>query len=173
MFFLKKPDLKTVREFINSVQDESFSYPESGASRVAAPPGYNIDHNRIRLGVGFDTFTRASHCLSNWEMFELGWIELFPTHAPIEAGVTVAILVRHFGFWSLNASRIVYTIDKDPPVAQYGFAYGTLLSHAEQGEERFTIEHYQADDSVWYDLFAFSKPRHALAAAGYLVSRCL
>lgn len=40
-----------------------------------------------------------------------------------------------------------------------GFAYGTLPGHVECGEERFTIT-WQEDDSVWYEIQAFSRPRY-------------
>ncbi len=80
--------------------------------------------------------------------------------------------VRHFGFWSLNACRIVYLIDeKDSPVRKFGFAYGTLTDHAECGEERFTIEWETANDTVWYDIVAFSRPRHWAAKVGYPLTR--
>ncbi len=42
---------------------------------------------------------------------------------------------------------------------RFGFAYGTLADHMERGEERFCIE-WCRDDSVWYDLLAFSWPNH-------------
>lgn len=106
-------------------------------------------------------------------MFELGWVELLPKHPSIGVGIVVAVLVRHFGFWSLNASRIVYTIEEQGDVEKFGFAYGTLPGHVECGEERFTVEYHHSDGAVWYDLFAFSKPSHILAKAGYPISRML
>ena len=54
---------------------------------------------------------------------------------------------------------------------RYGFAYGTLPDHPERGEERFLVEWNQADDSVWYDLLAVSRPGHWLARIGYLYAR--
>ena len=54
-----------------------------------------------------------------------------------------------------------------------GFAYGTLPAHAEIGEERFAVEWQLADDSVWYDLYAFSRPGHLLARLGYPIARRL
>jgi len=56
---------------------------------------------------------------------------------------------------------------------RFGFAYGTLAEHAESGEERFTVEWNRDDDSVWYDILAFSRPRQMLARVGYPVSRSL
>lgn len=40
----------------------------------------------------------------------------------------------------------------------------------QSGEERFLIE-WKDDDSVWYDILAFSRPGHFLAAATYPVAR--
>jgi uncharacterized protein (UPF0548 family) len=72
--------------------------------------------------------------------------------------------------WSLNACRIVYTIDEGGAVANYGFAFGTLPDHAAMGEERFTIEFHANNESVWYDIYAFSRPR-ALARLAYPFTR--
>jgi len=73
----------------------------------------------------------------------------------------------------LNASRIVYTIDGGDDVRRFGFAYGTLADHVESGEERFSVEWRRQDGSVWYDLLAFSRPRHPLAKLGTPVGRAL
>jgi uncharacterized protein (UPF0548 family) len=45
---------------------------------------------------------------------------------------------------------------------RYGFAYGTLPGHVESGEERFLIELDHATDTVYFDILAFSRPRHLL-----------
>jgi len=92
-------------------------------------------------------------------MFDIPWVRLCSPDTPIEMGNTVAIAIQHFGFWSLNASRIVYLIDES---RRFGFAYGTLKEHSESGEERFILE-WNEDDSVNYDLFAFSRPNATLA----------
>jgi uncharacterized protein (UPF0548 family) len=57
------------------------------------------------------------------------------------------------------------------PVSRFGFAYGTLPDHAAIGEERFLIEWNHDDDSVWFDILAFSKPRHFLVRLGYPIVR--
>jgi uncharacterized protein (UPF0548 family) len=173
MFLLKEPTDEQVREFIAKQKISSFSYTEIGASKRSAPAGYTVDHNRIQLGAGADTFARAIKALQNWQMFNLGWVQLYFNNAPIAVETGVAVLACHFGFYSLNACRIVYVMDEGDEVKKYGFAYGTLTEHMEQGEERFSVEWNQADNSVWYDLFAFSKPRHPMAKLGYPLSRML
>jgi len=176
MFLLNKPSEEFVRQFIASQQDLPFAYPQVGATNSAAhniPQGYTIDHNRTRLGDGENTYQRAVAALQCWKQFELGWVTIVPPGKPLEVGTTVAVRTKTFGFWSLNAARIVYVIDeKQTQNARFGFAYGTLPDHVESGEERFTIE-WQADDSVWYDIYAFSHPKHPLARLGFPVTRML
>lgn len=85
------------------------------------------------------------------------WVQLCWPNTPLEPGATVAVLISHLGFWSLNACRVVYLVDEHDSSEKYGFAYGTLKDHGERGEERFTVE-FNSDQSVWYDLYAFSRP---------------
>ena len=173
MFLIKKPSEKTIRDFLNSQRDLPFSYPEVGATKRNPPAGYTIDHNRVRLGEGAAAFAQAVEALRRWKMFHIDWVRLLWPDTPIEEGETVGVLVRHYGFWSLNACRIVYTIDAADPIERYGFAYGTLLEHGEQGEERFSVEWNHQDNSVWYDLFAFSRPNLFPAKVGRPLARLL
>lgn len=158
MFLAKKPTPARVRELIAAQNNVALSYPEIGATRTTPPPGYTVDHNRVQLGSSEDTFKQAVAAIRSWKQFDLGWVEAVPNATPIELNAAVGVLARHFGFWSLNISRIVYLIDEQGPVEKFGFAYGTLASHVERGEERFTIEWHRDDDSVWYDILAFSRP---------------
>jgi uncharacterized protein (UPF0548 family) len=172
MFFLKKPGPERIHEFLAAQKRQKFSYEHVGASRTKAPSGYVVDRNRIELGKGRIVFERAKNAINQWKMFDIAWLELFWPDTPIVEGATVAIAVSHLGFWSLNAARIVYTIEERGAVERFGFAYGTLHDHAEMGEERFTVEFHAADESVWYDLYAFSRPR-ALARLALPCTRAL
>lgn len=179
MFSLRRPSEATIRSLLNRCRGGAFSYPEVGATRDLsrpsdAPRGYNIDHHRAPLGRGAPVFERAVEALRRWEAHRIGWLELFYPDAPMEAGTPVGVLLRVLGVWSLNVNRIVYVIDERAGGARrFGFAYGTLEEHAERGEERFCIEHLDADDSVSFEIFAFSRPNHALARAGYPLTRAL
>jgi uncharacterized protein (UPF0548 family) len=172
MLLLSKPSEQEIRDFLVSQRDRPFSYPCAGTENLA-PGGYKTDHNRIKLGEGAEIFARAVEALRRWEMFNFGWLQLCWPDAPIEKGATVAVLTHHLGFWSLNACRIVTVIDEHGELRQYGFAYGTLPEHVERGQETFTVQWRPEDDSVWYDIFAYSKPKHLLAKLGYPITRAL
>jgi uncharacterized protein (UPF0548 family) len=172
MYFLYRPHHDEIRAFLSAQKDQPFSYEHAGASRDRAPHGYTADQNRIRLGDGLEVFARAREAIRQWKMFDMPWIQLGWPDAPIEVGATVAVLVSHLGFWSLNASRIVYVIGQDGIDKKFGFAYGTLAQHAERGEERFSVEFHSEDQSVWYDVYAFSKP-NLLARLAYPFARSL
>lgn len=173
MLLLKKPTPSAIDSFLAARQTDSFSYPQVGASRHNAPTGYKVDHNRVQLGQGGAAFALAVAAIRSWTMFKMDWCHLYPANAAIEVGTTVAVTFHHFGFWSLNSCRIVYCIDEDNTLEKFGFAYGTLEEHAERGEERFSVEWDRATDSVWYDIYAFSRPHHPLAKIGYPLSRML
>jgi uncharacterized protein (UPF0548 family) len=64
-------------------------------------------------------------------------------------------------------------INENEPVQRFGFAYGTLPDHVERGEERFIVEWLLKDDSVWYDILAFSQPRHPLVRFSSPLARVL
>jgi uncharacterized protein (UPF0548 family) len=174
MFLVLKPSKEEVERFVDELSRKHFSYPDVGASVYGAPKKYNVDHHRIRLGTGAEVWQRAVEGIKRWEMFNLGWTELCWPDAPIRWGTNVAVLIRHVGFYSLNGSRIVYVVnDEGEKIQKYGFAYGTLTGHAEAGEERFRVEWNRADDSVHYDLMAFSRPAHLFSRMGYPVVRAL
>lgn len=172
MYLMSKPGADEIRAFLAAQKDQPFSYSLVGASRERLPKGYTVDHNRVRLGEGPETFERAMKAVREWKMFAMPWVQLCWPDTPIEEGATVAVLVKHLGFWSLNAARIVYVLEENGADKRFGFAYGTLLEHGERGEERFCVEFHAEDQSVWYDVCAFSQP-NLLPRLGYPFARYL
>jgi uncharacterized protein (UPF0548 family) len=167
VILLRKLSDAQIRRFLDEQRSLPFSYPEVGASRDGAPPGYPINHYRGRLAAGQAAFVRAVEALRSWKMYETGWTRLCWPDVPVTEGSLMGVLGRHFGVWSLNACRIVYILEKEgPSLRRYGFALGTLPGHVERGEERFTLEWHRADDSVFYEVFAFARPAHPLARVG-------
>ncbi len=167
MLFLRRPTAEAIRAFLARQARLGLTYSAVGATTTNPPAGYVVDHTRMRLGAGEKVFAAAKAALERWQQFRLGWLEASPEDTPIKEGQVVAILARSLGLWRLNACRIVAVVDEDGPVHRFGFAYGTLPDHAGSGEERFLVEWDREDDSVWYDILAFSRPRHFLARLGY------
>ncbi|MCH8060125.1 MAG: DUF1990 domain-containing protein [Proteobacteria bacterium] len=173
MFLLRKPDDRRLRQIMDGYQHDQPSYSEVGQTRGQLPQGYQIDHHRVQLGVTRETFERARQALFNWQMFRLNWLEPCWPRQPVKEGVLVGTLARIFGLWTVNVCRVVYVVEESGDVEKFGFAYGTLPGHVECGEERFTVEWHRDDDSVWYDILAFSKPGHILTRLGYPMARRL
>lgn len=132
MFFLRQPSSKAIQKFISSQGELPFSYPEIGATAGELPQGYTVDRNRIKLGKGKETYERAIWALREWKQFDLGWVRMVPPDTPIEVGAVVAILTRHFGFWSLNACRQsllnIRLESRVPPVLRISSLHTTHLA---------------------------------------------
>jgi uncharacterized protein (UPF0548 family) len=171
MVSLQKPSVDSIRRFLATQVNLPFSYAAVGASAATPPDGHDVDSTRIKLGEGESVFYLAKAALQRWEQFHLGWVEAWPSDTPIQPGAVVAVLGRAIGLWWLNSCRIVYVVNQSEPVCKFGFAYGTLPGHIESGEERFLIEWDRADDSVYYNIRAFSRPNHFLTRLGYPVVR--
>jgi len=170
---LRKPSAESIRCFLATQVKLPFTYSAGGATAETPPAGFVVDRTRIKLGEGEPVFRSAIAALQRWEQFQLGWVEAWSPDTPIKSGEVVAVIGRAIGMWWLNSCRIIYVVDESGPICKYGFAYGTLPGHIASGEERFLIEWDRADNSVWYDILAFSRPNHFLTRLGYPVVRHL
>ena len=169
-----RPSAASIEYFLAGQRDLPLTYAPRDLTNDdrlldGAPAGFVLDHNRQWLGDGETAFLAAAAALRRWEMFPRPWTSVEPHPAPIEPERTVAVLVRTAGLWWTGSARILYIVDEP---RRFGFAYGTLPGHAECGEERFLVEQLE-DNTVWYDLRAFSRPRHWAARLGQPVTRAL
>ncbi|MCW5848756.1 MAG: DUF1990 domain-containing protein [Anaerolineae bacterium] len=123
MFQLRRPTAEQINAFLSRQSRLAFSYPDIEATRTGPPPGYVVDHNRLLLGRGQAVFEVAATALQRWEQFQLGWVSVCWPTAPIEPGVTVGVLARLAGLYTLSACRILYVIDEAGPLRKFGFAY--------------------------------------------------
>ena len=168
MFLLSFPDERRIRAFLDAEKDLPYSYTETGHTGREIPvEGYDNDLNRIDLGEGEAVWQAGKEAIRQWKMFPGGWARIFPALTPLREGETVAMLARVLGAWWLNSCCIVYVLDTE---RQFGFAYGTLPGHIEQGEEVFMVEKLP-DGKVRYVIKAFSRPRHWMARLGYPLAR--
>lgn len=172
MITLRAPSPAAIRRFLDRQRDRPLSYEMKGMTRGQAPCGYNVDVLRRRLGAGPELFRQAAAAISSWAPYQQHWIPLAPADQKLEPNTVVAISAWVGAFWWSNACRILYTMDKPGPPRRFGFAYGTIVGHAEQGEARFAVE-LETSGDVWYELLAISRPNHWLARLGYPVTRAL
>ncbi|PYS60412.1 MAG: DUF1990 domain-containing protein [Acidobacteria bacterium] len=172
MFLARRPSARKIEEFIQDSQSLPLSYDQIGVAKHS-PSDFKIDQASGVIGRGKTAFERARLALREWRHFELGWVEIFPKNASIEPGTTVAVLIHHFWFWSLNGCRVLYELGDRLDDTNFGFAYGTLTNHAEMGEEIFQVSISPGSEEVSYSIRAASKPRAALAWIGYPITRIL
>jgi uncharacterized protein (UPF0548 family) len=173
MFRILKPSERSLQQLHERNRNLSVNYAEVGCTRGEATAGYVVDNYRVRLGSGSAVFERGKQALREWRMLRLGWVVPCWPNEPLKEGALVGTLARIMGLWAVNVARIVYVVEEDGPVARYGFAYGTLPGHAEIGEERFLAEWDHADDSVWFDIRAMSRPGGLLTRLAYPLTRRL
>ena len=179
MFTFRRPTDDLVRAYLQSLQDAPLSYAPVGCTRDGRrdepqPPGFNRDQDRVLLGTGEETFRRACKAIQTWQMMPPSVVQPCPTGVPIEEGAMVANLFRAWtlGGWLVLPTRILYLIDETTgDFVRSGFGYGTVQGHWEHGEERFLALWNQQDDTVWYDLLVYSRPRHPLARLAYPYTR--
>lgn len=172
MFVLRRPTDARMNELLEQSAAAPLTYRDVGlTAQERSPRGFKPSHHRVLLGHGMECFRLACEALSQWQMLP-GYLERFPAMPALEEGEIVALRMRVPGIWIEMACRIVYTMDLVLPMGglQYGFAYGTLPSHVQRGEERFLVE-MQGDDSVWYDLYSFSRPHSRLAWMALPIAR--
>ncbi|MDX6498940.1 MAG: hypothetical protein QOG23_2200 [Blastocatellia bacterium] len=170
MFLIRRPSQREITEFLDRSRDLPLSYDPIGIARQT-PKGFNADMASAVIGHGRETFERAKKALAQWRHYEMGWVELLPQDAATTPGTIVAVLVRHLGFWSLNACRVVYGIGDRHTGSSFGFAYGTLTNHAEMGEEIFEVSLEPESEAVIYRIQAVSRPHAPMAWIGYPIAR--
>lgn len=163
------PSAARLEEYLHRQASESLSYSEHGGTRYGFLSAYDNDEYAVRLGRGEAVWKKAKRALRNWKQFPEGWTRIYPEFIPLQRGEQIVIIIRLLGLWWINSTRIVYTIDQPN---RFGFAYGTLPGHVEQGEELFVVEYHQ-NGEVYYRIRAFSKPGHWLVQLVYPLARWL
>lgn len=148
---------------------EAVTYDAVGATQGTMPDGYRADRYELVLGQGDDVFRRAVDGLLQWEAHRGAGLRLCPKLPAIEVGTTLVAAVPLGPISAIAACRIVAVEDRPD---RFGFAYGTLPAHPEEGEEAFAVERDE-DGTVRFAIWAFSKPRHPVARYGAPLGRLI
>jgi uncharacterized protein (UPF0548 family) len=168
VFSLVRPPAGVLDALVREQAGCDLSYREAGATAGTMPPGYRHDRWEIDLGA-FDggTFPRLAAALRHWQPQRGAGFTVFPGE-PVTPGLTFALVVPLPAGYVTGAGRVIYVTDQPE---DYGFAYGTLPAHPEQGEEAFRVA--RDGGRLVFTVTAFSRPRHPVARLGGPVTRAL
>lgn len=159
MRFVRPSDSAGMNRLVESLERTQPTYADVGATLEGAlPGGFHHDRRDIILGRGCETFRSAVQGLKTWKAHDMPGVRIFPEGREIQSGATVVVTLGT-PFVALAAPcRIIRVIDDD---TRWGFAYGTLPGHPEEGEESFVVT-ISSDGIVRFDIVAFSRPGDAL-----------
>lgn len=172
MISLKRPSQSVIRACLDSAGQSATTYEQIGLSEMSSD-GFHADELRVKIGHGFQQFEKAKQAIDAWQPLRTGWTQAHPSESSPVIDAHVIVVAKHFGFWSLNACRVVRRFPVSPEDSRYGFAYGTLSDHAECGEELFIVELDAGDGALWYQIRAVSKPHAVLSRLGFPLARHL
>jgi len=135
------------------------TYRQVGATVTGGgPEGFRHDRYTADLGRGPQTYLRAVQGLKTWKAHRLPGVRVFPGDQEIQIGATVVVTLGTPVLALAAPCRIVGVVDEP---TRWGFSYGTLPGHPEQGEEAFVVS-MSPDETVHFDIVAFSRPGDSL-----------
>lgn len=157
MLRLGKATPDEIELLLDAARRADLTYPVPGATRDLGkvPSGYRVDASECRLG-GPATFDGARGGLQTWQAhIGAGTSVVSGDLAP---GETVLVLAGFGPLQVVAPCRVVYVVDEPD---SFGFAYGTLPGHPEEGEEAFVIER-RGNGSTVFRISSFSRPADRL-----------
>lgn len=141
---LRRPSKGELRDVAQQCSPERLTYAQVGislpGSRLVLPRHWRTSSHCAVIGSGEAVWEAAVDALRGWQVHAGAGITVAPALAPLRVGGVVALAVTPgfvpFGVM-LATCRIVRVLDEP---RRFGFAYGTLPLHPEQGEESFVVE---------------------------------
>ena len=166
---LTRPSAAELRLLLEAGTTDSLTYAPVGISAMTAPPsGYRLDRWSRSLGNGDHAFDRAVDALRHWSVHAGAGLVVQASGPPTLDSVVAMAAPLPIGYVEV-VCRVVDVVDQPD---RFGFTYGTLSVHPEQGEESFTVVRL-ADGSISFQIVAASRPRQLLARAFPPVARRL
>jgi len=157
----------SIQRLIEKQSGSQPTYADLGASlRGASPPGFHHDHYERILSQGENVFEYAKEGLRNWQAHSGPGVHVLPRQTEIQPGATVIVTLGLIVALAAPC-RIIEVVDEP---RRWGFAYGTLPGHPEQGEEAFLLR-WADDDTVRFEVRAFSRPADRLVRLAGSIGR--
>jgi uncharacterized protein (UPF0548 family) len=144
----------SIARLLGAVENAEPTYAERGATLVGElPAGFRHLGAAAVLGRGSEDFARASDGLRTWQAHRLPGVRVFPLDSPLEVGASVVVALGTHCVAIAAPCRIIAVVEEP---GRFGFAYGTLPGHPEQGEEAFVVT-IGNDEVVRFGIRAFSR----------------
>lgn len=140
---------------------EAVTYAPTGCSVDASTPAGLRRHRWATPLVGADPLATGRSALETWAVHRGVGMEVL-ADGPLVVGTTVAISARVLRLWVDIACRVVRLVDEPD---RFGFAYGTLPTHPEVGEEAFLLIRDPATGECEFVVEAVSRPAAPLGRA--------
>ncbi len=153
----------TLEELAKQAADLELTYDTIGMTK--SPPAsshYHLD----RVSTLVDSFERAVAGLRTWRAHRAASARVAPHDAPIAIGQNVVVALPIPLMTATAPCRIVWVIDE--PDA-FGFGYGTLSGHPEEGEESFVVR--RGPEGARFEICAPSRPATLASRLGAPVAR--
>ena len=166
---LTRPTQADLRLLAKAGESDPLTYEPIGISGLSeAAAGYRLDRWSRTLGTSNSVFHNATQALRTWQVHRGAGLIVCDDGPPVVDTVVAMAAPLPIGFIEV-VCRVVAVVDEPD---RFGFSYGTLRVHPEQGEESFTVVR-RADGTVAFEIAAASRPRHVLARAFPPVARLL
>ncbi|HQZ34322.1 MAG TPA: DUF1990 domain-containing protein [Ilumatobacteraceae bacterium] len=166
---LTRPSVEDLRPLVDAGRSGSLTYEPVGISHtLTVPTGYRLDRWSRVIGTSNDVFERACEAIRTWQIHRGAGLVVCADEPPTVDAVVALCAPLPIGYIDI-VCRVVTAADLPD---RFGFAYGTLSVHPEQGEESFTVIR-EADGTIVFEIVAVSRPRHFLARALPPVARIL
>lgn len=157
-----------LKEVLERARQHRPTYPDEGQTGAGdLPTGYRHDRRALQVGHGDADWRRAQEALRLWKGHQHAGAVITPADASLDPGNTVLAGWRVGPLVLVAPCRIVYRTDTPD---RFGFAYGTLPGHPEQGEEAFHVVRHD-DGTITAEIVAFSRPADLTARLAGPVAR--
>jgi uncharacterized protein (UPF0548 family) len=159
-----------MQQLVETLGQTEPTYADIGATLDGhQPEGFRHERDETIVGSGREAFRRAVRGLETWEAHRLPGVRVFPADREIVTGATVVVTLGTPRVALAAPCRVVRVIDRPD---RWGFAYGTLPGHPEEGEEAFVVS-LSPDARVRFEIVAFSRPGDALVRLAGPIGRGL
>ena len=170
--FLRCPSEHRISQLIQSNASQPVTQDNVGSTRqwdrsipdpIPTPTFTKIDrdrilHQRYKIGSGERDYRAAVEALSLGKCFDLDWVEPV-IQRPLEENDTFCLIVRAFGFCSVNLCRVVYADEETTAENKFfTLGVGTLKRHAAIGEERLSVSWNRTNEEVHFLIDSYSRP---------------